>query len=151
MHATGRVEGGLHRAQPRGRPGEQRTGERGEWWNRAALLDQVVDALPAAEAAGGAGERAAAGGIDALEHEVCAGRGRHVDRVAVAVFAGAPAVEHLAHVVQPSQQAFREEETGRQLHVGARRSHGDGDPFARHADVERLLDGDGVLDRSASS
>jgi len=74
-----------------------------------------------------------------------AGRGRHLDGVAIAVAIGPSAVEHRAHVLQAAQHTLGEEEAQGQLGIGALVWHGDRDGLSSHADVQRLLNGDHVF------
>ena len=130
----------VHRGHDGGR-GDQ-AGRDGQ---RRAARDHVVYAAPAADAARGGGERAAAGGGKPVDVERYPGAGHHVDDVSVALLIGAAAVRDAADVVARADHALGEEETDRELAIGAGRPHGDGQGFTLRPDLQGLLGDDVVI------
>jgi hypothetical protein len=125
--------------QQRGRAGQQLAGDVHVGGQRPKARQQIVDAVAAADPAGAGGEAEAPPALEARVVDVRAGRGRHLDGVAVARVIGAPAVGHRAHVGQARDDALTEQIAHRQETIFARRAHRGGEGITAEADLQRLL------------
>ena len=73
---------------------------------------------------------------------------RHVDDVLARLLVGTQAVVDTGDVVASREDALGQQEAGRQLEVVSRRPHRHADGDAADANLERLLDRDGVMARA---